>query len=101
MRPRNSYREQLQQKIEAAKQPSRPAAPAPDPLPGFKDPDVRSELLTDQLRDARDEIARERAARQQAQARLAELEADRTEASSRAGFAHRVFNRPKSRRSWK
>jgi hypothetical protein len=66
---RNSFLENLRRKQEATKstEAPEPKATQPEALPN--DPTVRSELLADELRDARQELERERKARQQAERR--------------------------------
>jgi hypothetical protein len=67
MRRRNNhFLEQLQKRREAASPPE-PKAPEPEELPN--DPAARSEYLSDELRDVRQELERERTARQQAERR--------------------------------
>jgi hypothetical protein len=68
MKRRNNYLEQLQKRREAASPPE-PKAPEPrSELPS--DAEVRAEYLSDELRDARQELERERNARQQAECRI-------------------------------
>jgi hypothetical protein len=67
MRRRNNhFLEQLQKRREATSPPE-PKAPEPEELP--TDPTVRSELLADELADARRELALEREKRRQAELR--------------------------------
>ena len=104
----DTYRQELERKIQAARQAesttppeASPPSPDPDPAAGFSDPGIRAELLADQLSESRRELQAERAARQQAQARLAELEASQTEAASHPGFSHSVFSKTRQRAAWK
>jgi hypothetical protein len=70
MKARNSFLENLRRKQQAAKstEAPEPEAPQPEALP--TDPTIRSELLANELRDVRQELARERNARQQAERRI-------------------------------
>jgi hypothetical protein len=78
MKRRNNYLKELQRRREAAASPqSTPSTEKPleqmsdevlEELPS--DPTIRSELLADELRDVRQELERERKARQQAERRI-------------------------------
>jgi hypothetical protein len=72
MTPRNdNYLAQLRKRQEAAKSTEEPEPAAPEPRPELPtDPTIRSELLADELRDVRQELEHERAARQQAERRI-------------------------------
>ena len=104
----NSFKAQLEAKRRAASTGSAPPSstpsssppaptaenPTPDPAAvGFRDPEIRAQALSDELRDAQAEIAREREARQQAERRLAALEADKVNASSRTALSALVSKR--------
>lgn len=70
MRRRNNhFLEQLKQRREAAKSTEEPVPEAPQPEELPTDPTIRSELLADELRDVRQELEREREARQLAERR--------------------------------
>jgi hypothetical protein len=72
-RRNNHFLEQLKQRREAAKSTEEPVPEAPQPeLPA--DPTIRSELLADELRDVREQLAKEREKRQQVERRLEAIE---------------------------
>ena len=100
---RNSFKAQLEARRAAVSATASPPPtvenPTPDPAAGFQDPDVRREVLSDELRDARAEIARERERRQAAERRAAALEADAANANSRMALSNLISK--KRRRPWR
>jgi chromatin segregation and condensation protein Rec8/ScpA/Scc1 (kleisin family) len=72
MKQRNNYLKELQRRREAAKSTEAPEPEAPEKLPS--DPEVRAVWLQDELTNTREQLAKEREKRQQAERRLEAIE---------------------------